>query len=199
VLCERAIRAAVAAGYENVGTLEFLVDRDGGFYFIEINCRIQVEHPVTEAVTGLDLVQLQLLIAGGAPLPMTQDEVAITGHALECRITAESAEHGFRPSPGRIAGWGAPEGAGVRLDTHCFSGYVVPPFYDSLLGKLITTAPTRDQAIERMLRALEEMQVEGVTTTIPYLKELVGSTDFRALNVSTTWIERRRERVTGAS
>jgi acetyl-CoA carboxylase biotin carboxylase subunit len=156
-----------------------------------MNTRIQVEHPVTEAVTGLDLVQLQLQIAGGAPLPVTQSDVTIRGHALECRITAESASEGFRPSPGRITSWSPPEGEGIRLDSHCFPGYVVPPFYDSLLGKLITVGADRGEAIGRMLDALERMQVEGIETTVGYLAHLVGSADFRSGDVSTTWIERQ--------
>jgi acetyl-CoA carboxylase biotin carboxylase subunit len=128
-------------------------------------------------------------------LPVTQAEVHITGHAIECRITAESAEHGFRPSPGRITRWTAPEGDGIRLDTHCFPDYVVPPFYDSLLGKLITVAPDRETAIRRMLDALGGMHVDGIDTTIPYLAELVGSAEFGASDISTAWLEQRAVRV----
>jgi acetyl-CoA carboxylase biotin carboxylase subunit len=195
-----AVQLAAGIGYQNAGTVEFVYDRERQeYHFLEMNTRIQVEHPVTEAVTGLDLVQLQLQIAGGSPLPVTQAEVHITGHAIECRITAESAEHGFRPSPGRITRWTAPEGDGIRLDTHCFPDYVVPPFYDSLLGKLITVAPDREEAIRRMLDALAGMRVDGIDTTIPYLAELVGSAEFRSADISTAWIEQRADRVTGAA
>ncbi|MCW2699185.1 MAG: Pyruvate carboxylase [Blastococcus sp.] len=189
-----AVRLAAGVGYENAGTVEFVYDRQRQeYHFLEMNTRIQVEHPVTEAVTGLDLVQLQLQIAGGSPLPVTQEDVTITGHAIECRVTAESAAEGFRPSPGRITRWSAPTGDGIRLDTHCFSGYVVPPFYDSLLGKLVTLAPNRQQAISRMLDALAGMDVQGIQTTIAYLTELVGSDEFRAFDISTTWIEQRAQ------
>jgi acetyl-CoA carboxylase biotin carboxylase subunit len=189
---DAAVRLASGIGYENAGTVEFVYDRERQeYHFLEMNTRIQVEHPVTEAVTGLDLVQLQLQIAGGAPLPVTQSDVTIRGHALECRITAESASEGFRPSPGRITSWSPPEGEGIRLDSHCFPGYVVPPFYDSLLGKLITVGADRGEAIGRMLDALERMQVEGIETTVGYLAHLVGSADFRSGDVSTTWIERQ--------
>jgi acetyl-CoA carboxylase biotin carboxylase subunit len=189
---DAAVRLASGIGYENAGTVEFVYDRQRQeYHFLEMNTRIQVEHPVTEAVTGLDLVQLQLQIAGGAPLPVTQSDITISGHALECRITAESADEGFRPSPGRITAWCPPEGEGIRLDSHCFPGYVVPPFYDSLLGKLITVGEDRDAAIGRMLDALDRMQVEGIDTTLPYLARLVGSADFGSADVSTSWIERQ--------
>jgi len=145
-LCERAVRAVVAAGYENVGTLEFLVDADGNFYFIEINCRIQVEHPITEARTGIDMVALQLRIAAGEPLGFTQAGVSFRGHAIEFRINAEDVEHDFRPSAGVVERYMAPGGPGIRMDSHLYAGYEVPPFYDSLLGKLIVWAPDRPGA-----------------------------------------------------
>src|SRR6266508_1636659 len=153
-LCERAIRAVVGAGYENVGTLEFLVDADGRAYFIEINCRIQVEHPVTEVLTGIDLVATQIRVAAGEPLGFAQSDVAFRGHALEFRINAEDPEHDFRPSAGVIERYLVPGGPGIRMDSHVYAGYEVPPFYDSLLGKLIVWGPDREAAIARARGAL---------------------------------------------
>ncbi len=170
--------------------MEFIFDQDTGrFYFLEMNTRIQVEHPVTEMVTGIDLVQAQVRIADGRPLPFSQSDVRLVGHAIECRINAESPAHGFRPSPGLITRWDPPDGPGVRLDTHCFAGYAVPPFYDSLLAKLITHGPDRAQAMERMRHALETFHVDGVDTTIPFLRSLVGDPDYQAGKVNTRWIE----------
>ena len=139
-LAERAVRAVVAAGYENVGTLEFLVDGDGNAYFIEINCRIQVEHPVTEMRSGIDLVAEQIRIAAGEPLSIRQDQVKLSGHAIECRINAEDFEHNFRPSPGKVTYWYKPGGPGLRVDSHVYAGYSIPPYYDSMIGKLIAHA-----------------------------------------------------------
>src|SRR4051795_7333466 len=155
-LCAEAIRAVVAAGYENLGTLEFLLDRDGNFYFIEINCRIQVEHPVTEMLSGLDLVTEQIRIAAGEPLGYTQDAVTLSGHAIEFRINAEDTEHDFRPQAGVVERYLPPGGPGVRMDSHLYSGYEIPPFYDSLLGKLIVWGPTRETAIARSKVALDD-------------------------------------------
>lgn len=188
---ETAVALAAGIGYESAGTVEFIYDTERAeYYFLEMNTRIQVEHPVTEAVTGIDLVRAQLEIASGNSLSIAQSDVTMTGHAIECRITAEEAENEFRPSPGRITRWEPPDLDGVRLDTHCFEGYVVPPFYDSLLAKLIVHAPDRRTAIDRMQAALRQMVVEGISTTIPYLIDLVGGPAFADATMSTTWIER---------
>jgi acetyl-CoA carboxylase biotin carboxylase subunit len=185
-----AVLLAEGIGYQNAGTVEFMYDEERNeYYFLEMNTRIQVEHPVTEMITGLDLVQMQLTVASGQTLPLTQSEVRFAGHAIECRITAESAENDFRPSPGRITRWRAPEGEGVRLDTHCYEGYLVPPFYDSLLGKLITYGRDRTEALERMRSALRNFEVTGVDTSIPFLSFLVGQPDFEAGRFSTRWVE----------
>ncbi len=161
-LGEAAVRLARAAGYVNAGTCEFLVDADNNFYFIEVNARIQVEHPVTEMVTGIDLVKQQIRIAAGEPLPFRQEDVVVRGHSIECRINSEDPDHDFRPSPGRITALARPGGPGVRWDSHIQAGYTVPPYYDSLLGKLIVHAPTRLEAIATMRRALDELVIEGV-------------------------------------
>src|SRR6476659_8857430 len=165
-LAERAIRAVVAAGYENVGTLEFLVDAHGDFYFIEINCRIQVEHPVTEAVTGLDLVTMQMRIAAGEPLGITQADIDFEGHAIEFRINAEDAANDFRPGAGTVERYHAPGGPGDRMDSHLFTGYDVPPYYDSLLGKLIVWGPDRATAIARGRVALAELVVDCISSCV---------------------------------
>ncbi len=156
----------MAAGYENVGTLEFLVDGKGDFFFIEINCRIQVEHPVTEMLTGIDLVATQIRIAAGEPLGFSQADVELRGHAIEFRINAEDVEHDFRPSAGVVERYLAPGGPGVRMDSHLYAGYEVPPFYDSLLGKLIVWGPDRAAAIERARAALDELVIDGLVTNV---------------------------------
>lgn len=180
--------------YENAGTVEFIVDQDReAFYFLEVNTRIQVEHPVTEMITGIDLVQEQIRIADGQPLSLSQSEVRFNGHAIECRITAESPSHGFRPCPGPIVEWRPPEGPHVRVDSHCFSGYVVPPFYDSLLAKLITRGDDRSEAVERMRLALENFTVRGVDTVIPFLRFLLHHPDYTAGKVNTRWLEAQVE------
>ncbi|MFL5757726.1 MAG: acetyl/propionyl/methylcrotonyl-CoA carboxylase subunit alpha [Chloroflexota bacterium] len=189
-LAERALRAVVAAGYENVGTLEFLVDADGRAYFIEINCRIQVEHPVTEAVTGIDLVATQLRIAAGEPLGFSQPDVTWRGHAIEFRINAEDPEEDFRPAAGTVERFQPPGGPGVRLDSHLYPGYEVPPYYDSLLGKLIVWGQTRDAAIARSRAALDELLVEGVTTNIDFHRALLGSEAFLEGRVTTSMLDR---------
>jgi acetyl-CoA carboxylase biotin carboxylase subunit len=187
-----AVLLAEAIGYLNAGTVEFLYDEERDeHYFLEMNTRIQVEHPVTEMVTGLDLVRLQLQVAAGAPVPLTQDQVTITGHAVECRINAESPQEGFRPSPGRITRWAPPEGPGVRLDTHCFEGYVVPPFYDSLLGKLVVHGRDRAEALARTRAALRGFEVEGVATTIPFHRWLLDQPDVESGRFGTRWLESR--------
>jgi acetyl-CoA carboxylase biotin carboxylase subunit len=181
---------ARAVGYVNAGTCEFLVDADNNFYFIEVNARIQVEHPVTEMVTGIDLVKQQIRIAAGEPLPFRQEDVTVRGHSIECRINSEDPDHDFRPSPGRITGLRVPGGPGVRWDSHIQTGYSVPPYYDSLLGKLIVHAPTRLEALATMRRALDELVIEGIQTTISLHRKIVRNPDFIAGKVDTTWVER---------
>ena len=193
-----AVHLAETIGYLNAGTVEFLYDEERDeHYFLEMNTRIQVEHPVTEMITGLDLVRLQLQVAAGEPLPFTQGQVTFSGHAIECRINAESPEQGFRPSPGRITQWEPPTGAGVRLDTHCFEGYVVPPFYDSLLGKLVTHGRDRTEALTRMRTALQSFHVEGVATTIPFHSWLLDQPDVESGRFSTRWLETKLGEFTG--
>jgi acetyl-CoA carboxylase biotin carboxylase subunit len=189
-LAERAIRAVVAAGYENLGTLEFLVDRDAGFYFIEINCRIQVEHPVTEIRTGIDLVATQLRIAAGEPLGFSQADVTFAGHAIEFRINAEDPANDFRPQAGTVARFYAPGGPGVRMDSHLYAGYEVPPYYDSLLGKLIVWGPDRPTAIARGRAALDELVVDGVITNRVFHRAMLDNAAFIEGRVTTNLIDR---------
>jgi len=189
-MCEAAVRLVKAASYTNAGTVEFIVDREGHFYFIELNARIQVEHPVTEMITGIDLIKAQIRIAAGEPLCVKQEDIRTTGAAIECRINAEDTEHGFRPSPGKIERLIVPGGFGVRFDSHVHSGYVVSAHYDSMIGKLIAHQPTRQQAIDCMRRALAELRVEGTKTTIPLLKEILVHASFVEGMVDTTFIER---------
>ncbi|MBN2216212.1 MAG: acetyl-CoA carboxylase biotin carboxylase subunit [Pirellulales bacterium] len=189
-MCEAAVRLVKAANYTNAGTVEFIVDEQGNHYFIELNARIQVEHPVTEMVTGIDLIKSQILVAAGEPLPFTQDDVVPRGTAIECRINAEDAERHFRPSPGVITRFIPPGGFGVRFDSHIHAGYEVSPYYDSLIGKLIVHQPTRHEAIACMRRALGEMKIEGIKTTIPLLLKILEHTDFVDGHVDTTFIER---------
>jgi acetyl-CoA carboxylase biotin carboxylase subunit len=189
-LAETAIRAVVAAGYENVGTLEFLVDGAGNAYFIEINCRIQVEHPVTEMLTGVDLVALQIRIAAGEPLGLRQSDVVFHGHAIEFRINAEDPEHEFRPGAGVIEQYHAPGGPGIRMDTHLYPGYEVPPYYDSLLGKLIVWGPDRETAIARSRSALEELLIDGVTTNIEIHRALLENETFLEGRMTTNLLDR---------
>jgi acetyl-CoA carboxylase biotin carboxylase subunit len=189
-LAERAISAIVAAGYENVGTLEFLVDNEGNAYFIEINCRIQVEHPVTEMLTGIDLVATQIRIASGEPLGFTQADVVPRGHAIEFRINAEDPDHDFRPGAGTIERFNPPGGPGVRFDTHAYAGYEVPPFYDSLLGKLVVWGPTREAAIARGRAALGELAVDGVVTNLPIHRALLESEPFLSGRFTTNLLDR---------
>lgn len=185
-----AVDLAASVGYEGAGTVEFIYDTDASaFYFLEVNTRIQVEHPVTEMLTGVDLVAQQIRIANGLPLDLAQSDIILTGHAIECRITAENAAAGFRPSPGLITSWQAPTGVDIRLDSHCHAGYNVPPYYDSLLGKLIVTGPDRDTALARMRAALQEFVVEGIDTTLPFLQALLARSEFEKGTVSTRWVE----------
>jgi acetyl-CoA carboxylase, biotin carboxylase subunit len=185
---EAAVRGAQAVNYEGAGTIEFLVDAERNFYFMEMNTRIQVEHPVTEEVTGLDLIEQQLRVALGEPLP-SQAAIRLEGHAIECRINAENPFRNFSPSPGMITVFHPPGGPGVRVDTHVYAGYVIPPHYDSMIAKLIVRAPTRAQAIRRMLRALEEFVIEGVHTTIPFHRQLLMHLDFQEGRFDTRFLE----------
>jgi acetyl-CoA carboxylase, biotin carboxylase subunit len=189
-ICAAAVRMVKAAGYQNAGTCEFLLDKQNRYYFIEVNARIQVEHPVTELVTGLDLVREQIRIAAGEPLAFSQKDVVLRGAAIECRINAEDPNAGFRPSPGLITRWQPPGGPGVRLDTHAVTGYRVPPNYDSLVAKLLVHQPTRAEALACMRRALAEFIVEGIQTTIPLHREILGHSAFVEGQVDTTFIER---------
>jgi len=182
-----AVRAAEYIGYEGVGTIEFLVDKHRNFYFMEMNTRIQVEHPITEQVINCDLVREQILLAQGKTLSGVNH--LPTMHAIECRINAEDPYCDFRPSPGVIKGLNIPGGHGVRVDTHVYSGYAIPPNYDSMIAKLITTAQTRDEAIAKMKRALEEFYIEGVKTTIPFHKQLLDNKDFTEGNYTTKFME----------
>jgi acetyl-CoA carboxylase biotin carboxylase subunit len=185
-----AVKLVKSIGYESAGTVEFIFDEDEGkFYFLEMNTRIQVEHPVTEMVTGIDLVQEQLRVASGESLPYRQEDIVINGHSMECRINAEAPEEGFRPTPGLITRWEMPQGPGVRVDTHCFHGYKVPIFYDSLIGKVIVHGRDRDHALRRMLTALDEFAVDGISTTIPFLQKVLKSPDFRQGKVHTRILE----------
>ncbi len=186
---EAAVAAAKSIKYEGAGTVEFLLDRQGSFYFMEMNTRIQVEHPVTEMVTGIDLIAEQLMIAGGDPISCTQDQIQLKGHAIECRINAEDATHNFRPAPGRITGWLPPGGPGVRVDSHVYTGYDIPPFYDSLIGKVIVWGKDRKSALKRMKRALNECAVTGIPTTIDFHLDLLNRQEFLHGDVHTKFVE----------
>ncbi len=186
---ERVVEACRKVGYRSAGTLEFLY-QDGEFYFIEMNTRIQVEHPVTELITGIDLVKTQLLVASGEKLPFTQDDIRFTGHAIECRINAEDAKT-FMPSPGLITRWHSPGGPGIRVDTHVYSGYSVPPNYDSMIGKLIAHGDTRATAIARMRNALAELVVEGIKTNTALHQEILSHAAFREGGLDIHYLERR--------
>jgi acetyl-CoA carboxylase biotin carboxylase subunit len=189
-LAERAVRAVVAAGYENLGTLEFLVDSDGDYYFIEINCRIQVEHPVTEMLSGIDLVAEQIRIAAGEPLGYTQSDVRLRGHAIQFRINAEDVRHDFRPMAGVVERYLSPGGPGVRMDSHMYGGYEIPPFYDSLLGKLVVWGEDRPAAIQRARVALGELVLDGVVTNVDFHRALVDSRPFLDGAFTTNLIDR---------
>jgi len=186
-----AVAAAKVSGYSNAGTIEFLVDADRNFYFMEMNTRIQVEHPVTELVTGIDLVKAQIRVAAGEKLWLTQDDVKLTGHAIECRINAEDPRHNFRPCPGRIKSLHVPGGFGVRIDSAVYSGYEITPFYDSMIGKLIVTAPTREEAIMKMRVALSEFIIEGVDTNIDFQLCLLKDEDFEKGNFDIGFLNRK--------
>ncbi|MFT5733284.1 MAG: acetyl-CoA carboxylase biotin carboxylase subunit [Planctomycetota bacterium] len=196
-MCAAAVRLAKASGYHNAGTVEFLVDYTGAFYFIEVNARIQVEHTVTEMVTGVDLIQEQIRIASGETLRYRQKDIQVRGHAIECRINAEDPAMDFQPSPGLISLFAPAGGPGVRVDSHCYSGYRIPPNYDSMIGKLIVHRPTRDEAIRSMMRALDEFVIEGPKTTIPLLREILEQAEFQKSEHDTKFVERFM--ATGAS
>ena len=187
---EAAVRLALSANYTNAGTIEFLLDEDGKFYFLEMNTRLQVEHPVTELVTGLDLVQLQIRIARGEVLPIQQEDVQFRGHAIECRIYAEDPDNGFFPSPGKITRLLQPSGAGIREDCGIYEGCIVPIEYDPLLSKLIAYAPTREAAIERMLRALEEYVICGIRSNLGLFRRILNDKDFKAGRIDTGSLDR---------
>jgi len=187
---EAAVRAAKACGYYNAGTIEFLVDDDRNFYFMEMNTRIQVEHPVTEWVTGVDLVQTQLLVAQGKPLPFTQKDIEVRGHAIECRINAENPDQDFRPSPGTIRSLHIPGGPGVRVDSAVYQGYTIPPYYDSMIAKLIVHAPTRHEAIMKMRWALAEFIVDGIDSNIDFQLRLIKNKDFEAGSYDNSFLEK---------
>jgi len=189
-MCEAACRMIKQAKYTNAATVEFIVDKEGKYYFIEVNARIQVEHPVTEMITGIDLIKQQILIASGEPLPFKQKEIKQNGAAIECRINAENPAKNFQPSPGKIERLIVPGGFGVRWESHAHSGYTVPPYYDSMIGKLIVHQPTRAEAIATMQRALAELRVDGIFTTKPIHQEILSHSAFVEGRIDTTFVER---------
>lgn len=189
-ICAAAVRMIKAADYQNAGTVEFIVDKDENFYFIEVNARIQVEHCVTEMVTGIDLIQAQIRVASGEPLPWKQEDIKLQGAAIECRINAEDADKNFMPCPGKINQLIVPGGPGVRFDSHVYSGYVVPPHYDSMIGKLLVHRNTREEAIRCMLRALDELRTDGITTTANFHKKVLNHSAFAEGKIDTTFVER---------
>ena len=186
-MCEAAVKAAYAINYDSVGTIDFLVDKHRNFYFMEMNTRIQVEHCVTEEVTNFDLVKEQIKIASGESISGRNYYPEM--HAIECRINAEDPYNDFRPSPGKITVLHQPGGHGVRIDSHTYAGYVIPPYYDSMIGKIIAVARTREEAINTMSRALSEYVIEGVKTTIPFHQQLMRNEDFRKGNFTTKFLE----------
>lgn len=188
---DAAVAAVKAANYSSVGTIEFLLDRHNQFYFIEMNTRIQVEHPVTELVTGVDLIKEQIRIAAGEPLAFKQEDIQVRGWAIECRINAENTEKNFMPSPGTIEYYHVPGGPGIRVDSAVYQGYTIPPYYDSMVGKLIVWGGDREEAIQRMKRALEEFVIEGIHTTIPFHLKVLDNAFFRRGEVYTNFIQRR--------
>ena len=188
-LYESSIKACKAVNYVGAGTIEYLVDSDFNYYFMEMNTRIQVEHPVTELVLGIDLIKNQILCHNDIPLPEFMHNIKLRGHAIECRINAEDPYNSFMPSPGEITTFHMPGGNGIRVDTHIYSGYSVPPYYDSMIAKLIVSAPTRQEAINRMLGALNECVIEGIKTTIPFLKDILSNPEFLKGNIHTSFID----------
>ncbi len=186
---DTAIRCAKAVGYNNVGTVEFLLDAEGNYYFMEMNTRIQVEHPVTEMITGIDLIKEQINLASGEKLQFKQKQIVFNGHAIECRINAEDPFNNFAPSPGKITGWHMPGGLGIRVDSHAYNEYMVPPYYDSLIGKLIVHGKTRDDAINKLRMALHECIIEGVHTTIPLQQAIINDHDFNSGQFHTSHLD----------
>lgn len=189
-ICDAAVRMIRGAEYSNAGTVEFIVDQNDDFFFIEVNARIQVEHPVSEMITGVDLIKAQISVAAGDPLPFKQEELKVIGHSIECRINAENPDKNFQPNPGKITKLFTPGGLGVRFDSHVYGGYNVPPYYDSMIGKLIVHRPTRDEAVATMRRALEEMQVEGISTTASFHDRVMQHPEFLAGKHDTKFVER---------
>lgn len=189
-LCEAAVRMVKQANYHNAATVEFIVDQNDRFYFIEVNARIQVEHPVSELVTGIDLIQSQIRVAAGEKLPFTQADIIPRGAAIECRINAEDPDKNFQPCPGKIDRMYIPGGMGVRVDSHAHPGYVVPPYYDSMIAKIIVHRPTRDEAIECMLRSLSELRITGIKTTASFQQTILRQKEFVDGTIDTKWIER---------
>ena len=187
---EAAVRVAKRVGYQNAGTVEFLLDDTGSFYFLEMNTRLQVEHPVTEEVTGKDLAHLMLLVAAGQPLPFTQAEISLSGHSIEARVTAQDPDRDFAPSTGLITEWRAPMGRGVRMESHVYAGFPVSPFYDPLLAKLIVRAETREAAVAKLASALEEFHVAGIATNLPFLRRLVATEGYRTGEFDTGFVGR---------
>ncbi|MFR9063869.1 MAG: acetyl-CoA carboxylase biotin carboxylase subunit [[Clostridium] scindens] len=187
---DAAVKAAKAAGYVNAGTIEFLLEKNGNFYFMEMNTRIQVEHPVTEWVTGIDLIKEQIRIASGKKLSYAQEDVHLSGHAIECRINAENPEKGFRPSPGTITDMYLPGGKGIRIDAAIYSGYTIPPYYDSMVAKLIVWAKNRNEAIRKMQSALGEIIIEGIDTNVDYQYEILNHPDYLSGDIDIEFIEK---------
>jgi acetyl-CoA carboxylase biotin carboxylase subunit len=185
---EAAVRVASSVGYQNAGTVEFLVDTDFNYYFLEMNTRLQVEHPVTEEITGIDLMQLMLRTTSGEKLPFTQADIKLGGHSIEARITAQDPDNDFSPSTGKITGWRAPMGRGVRMESHCYAGLTVTPFYDPLLAKLIVRGETRAEAVSKLQGALHEFEVKGIATNIPFLRRLVATPSYVAGNFDTGFV-----------
>ncbi len=189
-MCESAVRLIREAGFTNAGTVEFIVDQQHNFYFIEVNARIQVEHPVTEMITGIDLIKTQIRVAALEPLPFAQADVKQSGACIECRINAENPDKNFQPNPGLIKQLFVPGGLGVRFDSHAHAGYIVPPYYDSMIGKLIVHRPTRADAIATMIRCLDELRIDGIKTTVPFHKRVLSHTTFVEGLVDTGFVER---------
>ena len=185
-----AVKAAKAVGYENAGTIEFLLEPNGKFYFMEMNTRVQVEHPVTELVSGVDIIKEQIRIAAGEKLSFTQKDIRLSGHAIECRINAESPERGFMPSPGTITNLHFPGGNGIRIDTHVYQGYKLPPYYDSMIAKLIAYGKDRDEAVRKLRSALGETIIDGIDTNIDFAYELIKSPAFEKGHIDTGFIEK---------
>ena len=188
-ICKAAAKAAKAVGYVNAGTIEFVVDKDENFYFLEMNTRIQVEHTITESITGIDLVKEQIQIAMGQELGYNQSDIQIQGHAIECRINAEDPANQFMPSPGLVTAYDPPGGIGIRVDGYIYTGYTVPPHYDSLVAKLIATGKDREEAIARLRRALSEFKIEGIKTTVPLYQEIINDERFRSGAIFTNFLE----------